>query len=415
MRAGAALEARGESIAHAISEETSGTFGWGMFNVGLAASMFRAAGALAHEVGAGELIASEVPGLHSTAVREPLGVCVGIAPWNAPVILGARSVIWALALGNTVVFKASEQSPRVHAAIVRALIDAGIPDGVVNLITNDPADAPEVVRALVEHPDTAHVNFTGSTRVGRIIASLAAPLLKPTLLELGGKAPLVVLEDADLDAAAEAANFGAFMNSGQICMSTERVIVARPVHDALVAKLAERATSLVVDSPFEPATMVGPVVTAAAGEHLVELIDDARAHGADLACGGGHTGVLHEPTVLTGVSSDMRIYAEESFGPVLSVLAAEDDDDAIRLANDTEYGLSAAVFSGDEHRAMRVAKGIRSGICHIGGATVHDEAPAPFGGMKASGWGRFGAGEVVHEFTATRWITVSREPRHYPI
>lgn len=413
-RAADALQQRAPEIATAVTEETSGTYGWGMFNVSLAASMFRAAGALAYEH-PGELIASDVPGMQSTALRVPLGVCVGIAPWNAPVILGTRAVAWALALGNTVVFKASEQSPRVHAAIVQALIDAGIPAGVVNLVTNDAHDAPEVVGALVAHPQTAHINFTGSTRVGRIIASQAAPLLKPTLLELGGKAPLVVLDDADLDAAAAAASFGAFMNSGQICMSTERIIAARPIHDTLVAKLAQRAESLIAGSPFDEATMVGPVVSDTASEHLVELLADARKHGAHIVCGGTHQGPLHMPTVVAGVTPDMRIYAEESFGPIVSVMAADDDADAVRLANDTEYGLAASVFGADEDRARSVAARIRSGICHINGATVHDEASAPFGGVKASGWGRFGRDQVVHEFTTTRWVTVSRSPRHYPI
>jgi acyl-CoA reductase-like NAD-dependent aldehyde dehydrogenase len=409
-----ALEARANEIAAAVSEETSGTFGWGMFNVALAASIMRSAGALAYER-TGELLASDVPGLQSKAVRRPLGVCVGIAPWNAPVILGTRAVVWALALGNTVVFKASEQSPRVHGAIVAALVQAGVPDGVVNLITNDPDDAAEVVGALVRHPATAHINFTGSTRVGRIIAEQAAPLLKPTLLELGGKAPLVVLDDADLDAAAAAASFGAFMNSGQICMSTERIIVAAPVHDALVTALAERAGGLTTGSPFAPETMVGPVVNARASEHLTALLDDARDHGAQIAAGGTHDGPLHAPTIVTGVTPAMRIYRDESFGPVVTVVAAEDDDDAVRLANDTEYGLSAAVFGADEDRAMGVAARIDSGICHVNGATVHDEAAAPFGGMKGSGWGRFGQGQVAHEFTTTRWITISRKPRHYPI
>ncbi len=182
-------------------------------------------------------------------MRQPLGVCVGIAPWNAPVILGSRAVIWPLAFGNTVVLKASEQSPRVHGAIVQCLVDAGIPDGVVNLITNDPKDAGAVVGALIENPHVAHVNFTGSSKVGAIIAAKAAPLLKRTLLELGGKAPLVVLDDADLEAAAAAASFGAFMHAGQICMSTERIVVDKSVQDELVAKLAQRADALTDRQP----------------------------------------------------------------------------------------------------------------------------------------------------------------------
>jgi len=413
--AGDLLESRAEAIARTVSEETAGTFGWGMFNVGLAAGMFRAAGALAASAPVEEPVATAVPGMRSTVVRAPLGVCVGIAPWNAPVILGARAVVWALAFGNTVVFKASEHSPRVHAAIVSALADAGAPAGVVNLITNDPADAAEVVGALVEHPLTAHVNFTGSTRVGRIIAAKAAPLLKPTLLELGGKAPLVVLADADLDAAAAAASFGAFMNSGQICMSTERIVVDATVREELERGLAERAKALAAGDPFDPGTPIGPLVDGAAAGHVAELVDDARAKGARVLAGGGCDGALHEPTVLADVTPAMRIYAEESFGPVIAILSADGVDDAVRIANDSGYGLAAAVFGRDTERALSVAARISSGICHVNGATVHDEPDAPFGGVKASGWGRFGAGEVVHEFTEARWITVSEQERHYPI
>jgi acyl-CoA reductase-like NAD-dependent aldehyde dehydrogenase len=303
----------------------------------------------------------------------------------------------------------------VHGAIVAALADAGVPAGTVNLITNDPADAPAVVSALIEHPHTAHINFTGSTRVGRIIAEKAAPLFKRTLLELGGKAPLLVLDDADLDAAAAAANFGAFMHSGQICMSTERIIVDRSVADAFVEKLAERANALTSGSPFDQGTMIGPVVTEASSRHVSELVRDATGKGATLATEATSDGAVHRPAVVVGVTPEMRLYSEESFGPVVSVMTADGVDDAVRLANDTEYGLSAAVFGQDTDRALSVAARIQSGICHVNGATVHDEPSAPFGGVKASGWGRFGSGQVAHEFTTTRWITVSEEPRHYPI
>jgi acyl-CoA reductase-like NAD-dependent aldehyde dehydrogenase len=311
--------------------------------------------------------------------------------------------------------KASEQSPRTHAAIAQALLDAGIPDGVVNVITNDPADAGTVVDALIEHPAVRHVNFTGSTRVGRLIAQKAAGALKRTLLELGGKAPLVVLDDADLDAAASAASFGAFMNSGQICMSTERVVVDDAVYDEFAKRVAARAEALTVGDPSDQATQVGPVVNAAALGHVRELIEDAVAHGAQVLAGGEHDGLLHQPTVIAGVTPQMRLYAEESFGPLLAIVTAADEDDAVRIANDTDYGLAAAVFSGDAERGLRVAGRIDSGICHVNGATVHDEAPAPFGGVKASGWGRFGAGQVAAEFTDTRWITVSEQERRYPI
>jgi acyl-CoA reductase-like NAD-dependent aldehyde dehydrogenase len=412
--AGEHLRERAADVASALSEETGGTFGWGMFNVGLAADILAAAGELAVE-SVEEPVPTAVPGLESLAVRRPIGVCVAIAPWNAPVILGTRAIAWPLAFGNSVVFKASEQSPRVHAAIVAACAEAGVPAGVLNLLTNDPADAPSMVNQLIDDRRTMHINFTGSTRVGRLIASRAAGLFKRTLLELGGKAPLVVLDDADLDAAAAAANFGAFMNSGQICMSTERIVVEADVADAFVAKLVERARGLTVGSPFEATTMVGPVVTTAAADHVTELIEDARAHGATIALGGEGDGALLTPTIVAGVTAEMRIYSEESFGPIVTIIGAQDDDDAVAIANDTEYGLSSAVFGADISRARAVAERIESGICHINGPTVHDEASAPFGGVKASGWGRFGAGQVAEEFTTRRWITVSHEPRHYPI
>ena len=414
MKAGELLSERAPDIAKIVSEETAGTFDVGMFNCALAAGMFAAAAQEA-EAQMTEAVESAVPGLDSRLVHAPIGVCVGIAPWNAPVILGSRAVIWPLAFGNTVVLKASEQSPRVHAAIVHCLVDAGIPDGVVNLITNDPKDAGAVVGALIENPHTMHINFTGSSKVGAIIATKAAPLLKRTLLELGGKAPLIVLDDADLDAAAAAASFGAFMHAGQICMSTERIVVDKAVQDDLVAKLAARADALTAGSPFDEGTMVGPVVTEASSKHVTALIEDARAKGAGIAAGGTSEGVVHRPTVVTGVTPEMRIYGEESFGPVVTVVTADGLDDAVRIANDTEYGLSAAVFGQDTDRALGVASRIESGICHVNGSTVHDEPSAPFGGIKHSGWGRFGTGQVRHEFTTPRWVTVSHEERHYPI
>jgi acyl-CoA reductase-like NAD-dependent aldehyde dehydrogenase len=413
-RAGELLTERAPDIAAAAREETGATVGWSMFNCALASGILAAAGEAALQPMTGS-VESAVPGLESRVVRAPIGVCIGIAPWNAPVILGTRAVAWPLAFGNTAILKASEQSPRVHAAIAAALVDAGAPAGVIGLLTNDPAEAGDVVGALIDHPLTAHINFTGSTKVGTIIATRAASQLKRTLLELGGKAPLVVLDDADLDAAAAAANFGAFMNAGQICMSTERIVVDDAVHDAFVERLAARADDLTAGSPFDDTTMVGPVVTKQSSQHVTELLEDARAKGATIAAGGTSDGAVHRPTVLTGVTPEMRIYGEESFGPIVTVVRARDTDDAVRIANDTEYGLSAAVFGTDIDRALAVAARIESGICHVNGATVHDEAPAPFGGVKHSGWGRFGADEVIHEFTNTRWVTVSREERHYPI
>jgi acyl-CoA reductase-like NAD-dependent aldehyde dehydrogenase len=411
------MDERAPEIAGIVAQECGGTFGWGMFNCGLAAGMLRAAGALTDAAAATEeTIESAVPGLTARAVRRPAGPVVAMAPWNAPVILATRAIATPLAFGNTVVLKASEKCPRVHAAVVACLHDAGAPAGVVNLVIHSAEDAPEVAEALIAHPATRRVNFTGSTRVGRIIAAACAEHLKPSLLELGGKAPLVALADADLDATAAAASFGAFMNTGQICMSTERVIADAAIAGDLAARLAERAAALVVGDPLEESTMVGPVVDDAAREHVQALLDDARAKGATILTGGEDLGNnLLSPAVVSGVTKEMRLYAEESFGPIVAVIAARDTDEAVAIANDTEYGLSAAVFTADEAAGRAVAERIDSGICHVNGSTVHDEPPMPFGGVKASGWGRFGGTAALYEFTELRWLTVQEGERHYPI
>jgi acyl-CoA reductase-like NAD-dependent aldehyde dehydrogenase len=413
-RAADLLMERAPDIAGVMTEEVGGTFGWGMFNCDLAARMLREAAAQAYSV-VGEVIPSDVPGSLAMGVRQPAGVVVGMAPWNAPVILSTRAVATPLAYGNTVVLKASEQCPRTHAAVVGALVDAGLPAGAINLIIHAPEDAPDVVDELIAHPAVRRVNFTGSTRVGKIIALKCAEHLKRCLLELGGKAPQVVLADADLDAAADAASFGAFMNSGQICMSTERVVADRSIAGELGAKLAERAGKLTVGDPREQTTMIGPVITDGARERIVELIEDARERGAEVLSGGDADGNLVTPTVLAGVTPEMRIYGEESFGPVVSIVTVDGADEAVRVANDTEYGLAAAVFGADVDAAMAVARRIESGICHVNSSTVHDEPQMPFGGVKSSGWGRFGGRAALEEFTELRWMTVQQAARHYPI
>jgi benzaldehyde dehydrogenase (NAD) len=408
------LMERAPGIARTMTEEVGGTFGWGMFNCDLASRMLREAAAQTYAAG-GDVIPSDVPGALAFAVRQPAGVVVGMAPWNAPVILATRAVAAPLAYGNTVVLKGSERCPRTHAAVVQSLHDAGLPPGAINLVLHAPDDAPAVVDALIAHPATRRVNFTGSTRVGRIIAARCAEHLKRCLLELGGKAPMVVLADADLDAAADAASFGAFMNSGQICMSTERIVVDRAVAGELGARLGDRARALVVGDPRDEGTMVGPVVDAPARERILELIEDARAKGAEVLAGGDADGNCIAPTVLAGVTPEMRVYGEESFGPVVALVPVDGADEAVRVANDTEYGLAAAVFGTDVPAALDVARRIESGICHVNSSTVHDEPQMPFGGVKASGWGRFGGSAALEEFTELRWMSVQQTSRHYPI
>jgi vanillin dehydrogenase len=331
------------------------------------------------------------------------------------VILGVRAIATPLACGNTVILKGSENCPRTHQLIIESLQDAGFPAGVVNYITNAPADAGAVVDAMVAHPAVRRVNFTGSTRVGKLIAMTCAKNLKPAVLELGGKAPFLVLDDADLQAAVDGAAFGAFANSGQICMSTERIIVDRKVADDFVAMFVKKAKALPLGDPRKPDPVVlGSVIGMGTVEHCNALIDDALAKGAKLVCGGKAENTLMPATVLDHVTPKMRIYHEETFGPVKCVVRVDGVDAAVDCANDNEFGLSAAVFGRDIARAMEVAKRIESGICHVNAPTVHDEAQMPFGGVKGSGMGRFGGKAGIAEFTELRWITVQTQPRHYP-
>ncbi|EIJ45496.1 vanillin: NAD dehydrogenase oxidoreductase [Herbaspirillum sp. GW103] len=396
-----------------MASETGASHHWAAFNVHLAADGLREAAAMTTQI-AGQLIPSDVPGNLAMGVRQAAGVVLGIAPWNAPVILGVRAVALPLACGNTVIFKGSEICPATHGLIIDAFQDAGLPPGVVNFITNAPEDAGKIVEAIIADPAVRRVNFTGSTRVGRIIAGQCAKYLKPSVLELGGKAPFIVLHDADIEAAVQAAAFGAFANSGQICMSTERIIVDERVADDFVARLVAKARSLPLGDPRQGPVVLGSVVDLATVQRCNALIDDALAKGARLVCGGKAESTLMPATLLDHVTAQMDIYHEESFGPVKPIVRVKDDDAAIACANDNEYGLSAALFSRDIARALNLVRRIESGICHINGATVHDEAHMPFGGVKSSGFGHFGGSAGVAEFTDLRWITVQTSQRQYP-
>ncbi|OED10641.1 aldehyde dehydrogenase [Burkholderia sp. A2] len=412
-RAADALEEKGDAFALAMATETGASRLWADFNVKLAADGLREAAAMITQI-SGEVIPSDVPGSLALGVRQAAGVVLGIAPWNAPVILGVRAIALPLACGNTVVLKGSETCPATHGLIIEALQDAGLPRGVVNFVTNAPANAGDIVEAIIAEPAVRRVNFTGSTRVGRIIATQCAKYLKPSVLELGGKAPFLVLHDADIEAAVQGAAFGAFANSGQICMSTERIVVDTKIADEFVARLAEKARSLPLGDPRKGPAVLGSVVDMATVRRCNDLIDDALAKGATLVCGGKAETTLMPATLLDHVTADMHIYREESFGPVKAIVRVNGDEEAIACANDNEYGLSAAVFSRDVARALTVAKRIESGLCHVNGPTVHDEAQMPFGGMKSSGFGHFGGKAGVAEFTDLRWITVQTTPRHYP-
>ncbi|MFD1385129.1 aldehyde dehydrogenase [Rhodanobacter aciditrophus] len=406
------METKQEEFVQAMINETGSTTQWAQFNVMLAANHIREAAALTTNVG-GEVIPSNKPGTLAMSIRTPKGVCLAMAPWNAPIILGSRAIATPLACGNTVILKSSEFCPLTHRLTIDCFLQAGFPPGVVNFVSNDPSDASVIVKALIEAPQVRHVNFTGSSAVGRIIGSIAGENLKPALLELGGKAPLVVLSDADIEGAVNAAVFGAFMNQGQICMSTERVIVESCIADEFVKKFTIKASKLSWGDPRDH-VILGSLVNPDVSDKMNEMIKDAVAKGAKLLCGGESRGSIFAPTLLDCVDSSMRIYREESFGPVKSIIRVKDDEEAIQVANDTNYGLSSAVFSQDINRALKCANAINSGICHINGSTVADEPHMPFGGVGDSGYGRFGGKSGVEEFTDIRWITIEDSNQHYP-
>jgi acyl-CoA reductase-like NAD-dependent aldehyde dehydrogenase len=413
MRAADVLESQARRFVELVTSETGATAGWTHFNVHLAAGMLREAAAMTSQIG-GEVIPSDVPGSLAMAIRQPVGVVLGLAPWNAPIILGVRAIAMPLACGNTVILKGSEVCPATHRMIGTVLQEAGLEPGVVNVVTHDAKDAAAVVEAMIAHRAVRRVNFTGSTTVGRSVALLAAKYLKPVLLELGGKAPLIVLADADIDAAVNATVFGAYAHQGQICMSTERVLVEEPVADEFAAKLAKRVAALPIGDPRTGEVVLGSVVGIGTVERVQRLVKAAVAQGAKVLTGGAAQGTIMQGIVVDHVKPEMALFRDESFGPQVSITRVRSAEEAVRLANDTEYGLAASIFSRDIAKAIEMAKRIESGICHINGPTVHDEAQMPFGGMKASGYGRFGGKAGVDQFTETRWITIQTTPRHYP-
>ncbi len=405
---------RRAEIVDLICAETGGTRSWGELNCDLGAAILREAAALTTQI-SGEVIPADRPGLLAMAMRQPCGVILSMAPWNAPAVLGARAIAMPLACGNTVVFKASEFCPGVHALLGEILCEAGLPQGALSVVHALDAEATDVVEALIAHPAVRRVTFTGSTRTGRLIAEICARHLKRCLLELGGKAPLIVLDDADVEEAARAAAYGAFTFQGQVCMSTERIVVHEDVADAFLELLGAHAAAINAPTSQDDHARIGPMIGEHAAIRVKGLIDDAVQKGADLVSGGRRDGAWVDATVLDRVSASMRIYQEETFGPVASVMRFCDVDEAVSIANDTEYGLAAAVFGRDVSRALDVARRLETGICHINSATIHDEPQMPFGGVKASGYGRFGGKAGIDEFTELRWITVQSGKVHYPL
>jgi salicylaldehyde dehydrogenase len=408
------LEGMTPKFIEVMAAEVGASALWAGFNVHLAANVFREAASLATQI-QGETLPTDKPGALSMTLRQPVGAILSIVPWNGTVVLAARAIAYPLVCGNTVVFRGSESSPKTHALVAEALVEAGFPAGALNYLSNSPQSSPDVVDALISHKAIRRINFTGSTRVGRIVAEKAAKHLKRCLLELGGKSPLVVLDDANVDEAVKAAVFGSFLFQGQICMSTERLVVDEKVADEFVAKFVARANELGSGDPaVNPQCVIGPMINPSSGPRINELLQDALNKGAKLVCGGVAEGAVMPATILDHVNSSMKIYDEETFGPITVVIRVKSAQEAIAVANDSAYGLSSGVFGRDVNRALAVALELEYGSVHVNGSTVQNEAQAPYGGTKNSGYGRFDGRAVIDEFTELKWLTIEPEHQQYP-
>ncbi len=414
LKAADVLESRGEEVVGLLARETGASFGFGMFQLHFVAGLFRQSAALPYAP-IGEVIPSDSPGNLAMGLRKPVGVVGAIAPWNAALILSARSIAAPLALGNTVVLKPSEWSPVVGGLLWGEIFtEAGLPPGVLNVVTHAPGEAAGIGDELVEHPAVRRINFTGSTETGRRLAEAAGRQLKRVVLELGGYNPLIVLADADLEYAVNASAFGAFMHQGQICMSARRIIVERPIADEFTQRLAEKTKGLKAGDPKEHDTIIGPLINEGALDLVKSRVDDAVAKGAKVLAGGEAVGSCYQATVLAEVPADSDFARHETFGPVVGIEVVDSADEAVERANATSYGLSSGIITSDPDRGFALAQQIQAGIVHVNDQTVGDEPQMPFGGVKDSGFGRFGGRAVLDEFTELRWITIQSGTHPFP-
>ena len=414
LKAADVLERRRDEVVDLLARETGCTFGFALFQLQFVAGLLRQAAALAYAP-VGTVIPSDNPGTLAMGLRRPAGVVAAIAPWNAALILSARSIAAPLALGNTVVLKPSEWSPVVGGTIWSEIFsEAGLPAGVLNVVTHAPGGAAPIGEVFTSHPAVRRINFTGSTRTGRLLAEAAGRNLKRVVLELGGYNPLLVLADADLDYAVDATAFGAFLHQGQICMSARKVIVEHTIADEFMSRLAEKTKGLKAGSPSEPDTIIGPLISPDALTTVKRRVDDAVAKGARVLAGGDAVGPCFQATVLADVPEDTELAQEETFGPVLAVEVVGSADEAVERANATAYGLSAGIITSDPDKGFALAQRLESGIVHVNDQPVGDEPQMPFGGVKDSGWGRFGGQAVVDEFTELRWVTVQSGTHPFP-
>ena len=360
----------------------------------------------------GQLLPASEPGRESIARRVPLGVVGVISPWNFPLILSVRAVAPALALGNAVILKPDVQTPVSGGALVARLFEeAGLPGGLLHVL---PGDA-EAGSALAEDPNVAMISFTGSSAVGRLAGAAAGGTLKKVSLELGGNNALIVLDDADLEVASSAGAWSAFLHQGQICMTAGRHIVLESVADEYLDRLAGRAANLPVGDPHRDQVALGPLINERQLKNVDRIVTSTVDAGAEVRAGGTYDKLFYAPTVLGGVTTAMPAFREEIFGPVAPMIVVKDEAEAVAVANDTEYGLVAAIQTGSAERGRAVADRLTSGIVHVNDQTLNNDAYAPFGGTGASGNGsRFGSQSSWDEFTHWQWLTVRDKPHAFP-
>ncbi len=414
LRAADIVERRADEITALLAEETGCAGGFAHFQILTATRLLRQASNWGY-LPAGEVIRSDIPDTFALALRRPIGVVAGISPWNGAQVLAWRTIVNPLAFGNTVVLKPSEEAP-ISAGLFAAevLEEAGFPAGVLNVVTHAPGEAVPIADEFFERPEVRCINFTGSSATGRILAERAGRALKRCVLELGGYNPLIVLADADLDYAVDAAAFAAFFHSGQICMSARKVLVEQPVYDEFVERLTAKAKTLTPGDPADAGTVIGPLITPGALARVASEVDEAVAAGATVLAGGSADGPCYLPTILADVPAGARIHSEETFGPVLVAQPVATADEAVAIANSTSYGLSAGLITSDTQRGFALARRIDSGVVHVNDQTVADEPQLPLGGTKDSGWGRSGP-HSMSDFTELQWITTRDSAGHFPI
>jgi aldehyde dehydrogenase (NAD+) len=407
------LERRQQDIAGILVTEAGSWIGKAMFESGYTPGIYRAAAAAAYQT-TGEILPSDHSKV-SMVVRQPLGVVSVISPWNFPLLLSSRGIAVAIAVGNAVVLKPSEETPISGGLFLAEVFEeAGVPEGVLNVVTCSRDRVTDVGGELVTNPLVKAVSFTGSTAVGRHIGAQAGSLLKKACLELGGKDALIVLDDADMTKAVNAATFGSFMHQGQICMATEKIVVHESIAAEFTVKLVANVKTLSVGDPTQMGNVIGPIINQKQLDKIHAQVEDAREKGAEVLTGGTFDGLYYQPTVISKVTRDMTVYSDETFGPVAPIVTVKDVDEAVAVANDSEYGLSAGIITEDEEKGMDVARRLETGMAHVNDSSVNDEPHIPFGGVKNSGLGRHGGKAAIDAFTETRWLTLERGGRHYP-